>query len=162
MILSLSSYAQKGIAKEDSIAIKKMYNTSLLDGESYAWLDHLSNQIGPRLSGSLNAQKAVEWAEKELKEIGLDKVWLQSVMVPKWTRGVTEFAYIETEPGETTNVPICALGGSVPTSIGGVKAEIIEVQNFEDLRKLGTDKIEGKIVFYNRPMQADLISTFDL
>ncbi|WP_298544385.1 M20/M25/M40 family metallo-hydrolase [uncultured Aquimarina sp.] len=161
MFFSFISFSQVDTAKEDSTAIRNFYNTSLLKGKSYAWLDHLSNQIGARLSGSLNAQKAVEWAEKELKEVGVDKVWLQSVMVPKWTRGVTEFAYIETEPGETTNVPICALGGSVPTSIGGVKAEIVEVKGLEDLRKLGTSQIEGKIVFYNRPMQADLINTFE-
>ncbi len=158
-ILCLSGYAQNN-AKEDSTIIKKLYTTSLVNGKSYEWLDYLSNQIGGRLSGSINAQKAVEWGEKELKELGIDKVWLQSVMVPKWTRGVTEFAYIETEPGKTTNVPICALGGSVPTSIGGIKAPIIEVKGLEDLRKLGSDQIEGKIVFYNRPMQPDLIETF--
>ncbi len=158
-ILSLNCFAQNEI-KEDSILLKKIYDTSLLNGKSYAWLDHLSNQIGGRLSGSINAQKAVEWGEKELKELGIDKVWLQSVMVPKWTRGVTEFAFIETEPGKTTNVPICALGGSVPTPIGGIKAPIVEVQGLEDLRKLGSAEITGKIVFFNRPMQADLIETF--
>ncbi|GAA4277752.1 M20/M25/M40 family metallo-hydrolase [Aquimarina mytili] len=158
-ILSLNCLAQNEI-KEDSITLKKIYKTSLLNGKSYAWLDHLSNQIGARLSGSVNAQKAVEWGEKELKELGIDKVWLQSVMVPKWTRGVTEFAFIETEPGKTTNVPICALGGSVPTPIGGIKASIVEVQGIDDLKKLGSEKITGKIVFFNRPMQADLIETF--
>lgn len=158
-VLSLNSFAQNE-AKEDSIILKKIYDTSLLNGKSYAWLDYLSNQIGGRLSGSVNAQLAVEWGEKELKELGIDKVWLQPVMVPKWTRGVTEFAYIETEPGVTTNVPICALGGSVPTPIGGIKAPIIEVQGLEDLKQLGEEQIKGKIVFYNRPMQADLIQTF--
>ncbi len=160
IVISLNCFAQNN-AKEDSIAIKNIYNASLLEGKSYAWLDYLSNQIGARLSGSLNAQKAVEWTKGKLEEVGLDKVWLQSVMVPKWTRGVTEFAYIETEPGKTTNVPICALGGSIATPIGGVKAEMVEVQGIEDLRKLGTSQIEGKIVFFNRPMQADLINTFE-
>ncbi|WP_282086326.1 M20/M25/M40 family metallo-hydrolase [Aquimarina algiphila] len=158
-IVSLSSFAQNDV-KEDSIILKKIYDTSLLNGKSYSWLDYLSNQIGGRLSGSVNAQLAVEWGEKELKTLGIDKVWLQSVMVPKWTRGVTEFAYIETEPGVTTNVPICALGGSVPTPIGGIKASIIEVKGLEELSALGKEQIEGKLVFYNRPMQADLIETF--
>ncbi len=158
-IMSLNCFAQNTI-QEDSIMLKKIYDASLLNGKSYAWLDHLSNLIGGRLSGSINAQKAVEWGEKELKALGIDKVWLQSVMVPKWTRGVTEFAFIETEPGKTTNVPICALGGSVPTPIGGIKVPIIEVQGLEELKTLGTSKIEGKIVFFNRPMQADLIETF--
>ncbi len=158
-ILSLNSFAQNEV-KEDAVTLKKIYDTSLLDGKSYAWLDYLSNQIGGRLSGSVNAQLAVEWGERELKKLDLDKVWLQPVMVPKWTRGVTEFAYIETEPGITTNVPICALGGSVPTPIGGIKAPIVEVKGLEELKKLGTTQIEGKIVFFNRPMQADLIETF--
>jgi hypothetical protein len=31
---------------------------------------------------------------------------------------------------------------------------------FEDLEKLGRDKIKGKIIFYNRPMDATLLNTF--
>jgi len=37
---------------------------SLLNGKSYEWLDHLSNQIGGRLSGSFNAEQAVEYTKK--------------------------------------------------------------------------------------------------
>ncbi len=158
--ISIVSFAQGDFA-EDSVILKKIYTHSLVNGKSYQWLDYLSNQIGGRLSGSLNAQKAVEWSKKELEQLGIDKVWLQSVMVPKWTRGVTEFAYIESEPGITTDVPICALGGSVPTPIGGLKASVVEVKGLEDLKKLGAEIIKGKIVFFNRPMQADLIKTFE-
>ena len=82
-------------------------------------------------------------------------------MVPKWVRGAKEFAYIEEAPGNTTPVPICALGGSVATPSGGLKAEVVEVKNFDELAELGREKIEGKIVFYNRAMQADLIQTFN-
>ena len=42
----------------------------------------------------------------------------------------------------------------------GIRAEVIEVKDFEELKALGKEKIKGKIVFYNRPMQADLINTF--
>ncbi|WP_025742567.1 M20/M25/M40 family metallo-hydrolase [Aquimarina pacifica] len=157
--ISLNCFSQSDL-KNDSVILKKIYTNALVNGKSYEWLDYLSNQIGGRLSGSLNAQKAVEWGKKELEELGIDKVWLQSVMVPKWTRGVTEFAFIETAPGVTTNVPICALGGSVPTPIGGLKASLIEVKGLEDLKKLGAEQIKGKIVFFNRPMQPDLIETF--
>ena len=87
-------------------------------------------------------------------------MWLQPVLVPKWVRGPKEFALIETEPGVTFNVPITALGGSVATPSVGLKAEVVEVQNFEELAALGREKIDGKIVFFNRPMEADLISTF--
>ena len=140
--------------------LKKIYQTALLDGQSYPWLEHLSNQIGGRLSGSLNAQRAVEWGKEELDALGLDKVWLQPVMVPKWIRGTFEYANIETSPGNTINVPVCALGGSISTPLTGIRADVVEVQDFEELKVLGEEKVKGKIVFYNRPMQADLINTF--
>ena len=134
---------------------------SLLNGKSYDWLDHLSNEIGGRLSGSYNAQQAVDYTKAQLEELGLDKVWLQPVMVPKWTRGEREYAYVQTGPGETRNVNITALGGSIATAAGGTKAEVIEVQGLEQLEEYGKENIEGKIVFYNRPMQADKILTFE-
>ncbi|UGU15259.1 M20/M25/M40 family metallo-hydrolase [Sinomicrobium kalidii] len=146
---------------DDEKQLKAIYNTALLDARGYDWLEYLSNQIGGRLSGSLNAEMAVKYTKKQLDSLGLDKVWLQPVMVPKWVRGIPEVAYIETAPGKTTNVPVCALGGSVPTPAGGVKAQVVEVKGIDELKKLGREKIEGKIVFYNRPMQADLISTFE-
>ena len=144
----------------DAETIKSIYNNSLSNGKSYEWLDHLSNNIGGRLSGSLNAERAVYWTKSELEKIGLDKVWLQPVMVPKWVRGNPEFAYIETAPGRTTSVNICALGGSIATPATGLKAEVVEVKNFDDLKKLGKRNIQGKIVFYNRPMDETLIDTF--
>ncbi|RLD28890.1 MAG: peptidase M28 family protein [Bacteroidetes bacterium] len=147
-------------AQTDAEVIKKIYNTSLSNGKSYEWLDYLSNQIGGRLSGSLNAERAVEWTKEELEKLGLDKVWLQPVMVPKWVRGTPEFAFIETAPGETINVNICALGGSVATPALGIKANVIEVQSIEELKTLGKEKIEDKIVFFNRPMDETLINTF--
>jgi hypothetical protein len=96
-----------------------------------------------------------------LDKLGLDKVWLQPVMVPKWVRGAKEYAFIESEPGKTTTVNICALGGSVATPALGIKANVVEVHNFEELAVLGNENVEGKIVFFNRPMQADLIHTHE-
>lgn len=145
---------------EDEKQLKAIYDLALTEGKAYDWLNHLSNQIGGRLSGSVQAQLAVDYTKSQLDSLGLDRVWLQPVMVPKWVRGTPEFAFIETKPGLTTNVPICALGGSVATPDGGIKANIIEVQGIEDLEKLGRENIEGNIVFYNRPMEPTLISTF--
>lgn len=147
-------------AQSDQEVIKNIFDSSLSNGKSYEWLDYLSNQIGGRLSGSLNAERAVQWTKEELENVGLDKVWLQPVMVPKWVRGAPEFAYIESESGKTINVNICALGGSVATPAVGLKAKVIEVQGIEELATLGREKIEGKIVFFNRPMDETLINTF--
>jgi len=162
LILSvLNIQAQSSKQVEDSLTIRKIYDYNLLQGKSYKWLDHLSNEIGGRLSGSLNAQNAVEYTKKQLDSLGLDKVWLQPVMVPKWVRGGKEYSYVETAPGITRDLKITALGGSVATPNGGTKAQVIEVQGIEDLERYGEAGIRGKIVFFNRPMRADLINTFD-
>ena len=146
--------------EKDEAQIKAIYEAALTQGKSYDWLNHLSNQIGGRLSGSVEAELAVQYTKNQLDSLGLDRVWLQPVMVPKWVRGTPEFAYIENKPGITNNVPITALGGSVATPLGGIKAEVIEVQGIEELQALGKEKIAGKIVFFNRPMNPALISTF--
>lgn len=162
LCVSIFSISDVGFTQiSDTQQIRNLYTTSLTNGYSYQWLDHLSNNIGPRLSGSFNAELAVNYTKKMLDSLDLDKVWLQPVMVPKWTRGIKEFAYISFEPGNTTNVNICALGGSVATPAGGLKAQVVEVKGIEELEAIGEDKLNGKIVFFNRPMQADLIQTFE-
>jgi hypothetical protein len=141
--------------------IKKFYSSALVNGKCYEWLGHLSKQIGGRLSGSLNLERAILWAEQELSEIGLDSVWLQPVMVPKWVRGTFEYASIESSPGNSINVPICALGGSISTPFSGISANVIEVRSFEELDSLGFENVNNKIVFFNKAMPANLINTFD-
>lgn len=144
----------------DSLIIKQIYDTALTDGQSYKWLDHITNKIGARLSGSIGEERMIAYTEERLKELGLDKVWLQPVKVPKWTRGFKEYAYIETHRGQKMEVNILALGGSVATPSLGIKANVVEVQGIEELKTLGTEKLEGKIVFFNRPMDPTLIHTF--
>lgn len=146
--------------KEDATTIKQIFDTALTSGKAHDWLRFLSLQIGGRLSGSVEAEQAVEYTQSELEALGLDRVYLQPVMVPKWVRGAPEFAYIETTPGVTTTVPITALGGSIATSSMGLKAGVVEVKSLDELEQLGRAKIQGKIVFYNRPMEPTLINTF--
>jgi len=144
--------------KIDSTNIKHFFNTALTEGQSYEWLRDLTQNIGGRLSGSPEAQQAVEWGEKVMKEVGLDSVWLQPVMVPHWVRGEKEEAHY-TVNGKQTKVAICALGFSIATPKNGVTAEVVEVQSLDEAEELG-DKLKGKIVFFNRPFENRLINTF--
>ena len=157
LFIVFQSFAQV----EDEEQIRAIYTETLTQGKSYHWLNYLSNQIGGRLTGSIQAKQAINYTKKQMNSLELDRVWLQPVMVPKWVRGAPEFAYIETAPGVTTNVPICALGGSIATDSKGVKGNVIEVKELEELKKIGRKKIEGKIVFFNRPMNSSLINTFE-
>ena len=166
LIFSCVQKQEKGIIsdklsaeeKQDSANIKKLFDSALTEGKSYEWLRDLTQNIGGRLSGSLEAQKAVEWGEKLMKEVGLDSVWLQPVMVPHWVRGEKEIANYKVN-GIEKNVPICALGFSIATTSEGILAEVIELKSLEEAKALGS-KMKGKIVFFNRPFDNTLIQTF--
>jgi hypothetical protein len=160
IILSLT-FQMNGQSTSHEEQIKTIYNKALTEGKAYSWLDHLSNKIGGRLSGSLNAERAVKWGKDELESLGLDRVYLQEVMVPKWVRGTFEYASIITGPGMSMNVPVCALGGSISTPSSGLRAGVIEVKSFDELEALGEKIVKGKFIFFNRPMPADRINTFE-
>lgn len=143
----------------DEQMLKQIYKSALTDSKCYSWLDNLSNKIGSRLSGSIGAEKAVLYTKNELETLGLDKVYLQEVMVPKWVRGEKEVAYL-INGKKKISFPICALGMSVATPKEGLTANIIEVKSLEELKALGSDKVKGKIIFFNRPMNPEFVETF--
>lgn len=153
--------SQEKLSQEKSPDVKmleKIYQKALEEGVCHENLRYLCKEIGGRLSGSDEADKAVVWAKEVLEKMGM-KVTLQEVMVPHWVRGDKEEASIVTnETSEPIN--ICALGGSVGTPNKGIQTQIVEVQNFDDLKKLGKEKIKGKIVFFNRPMNPRNVNAF--
>ena len=131
--------------------IKKIQQAAFESDYAYRRLAHLSNNIGARLSGSAQAQQAVEYVAAELRKLGLE-VQLEKVMVPHWVRGaetadLTEFPGMA--PGTTQKVVLTALGGSVATPNDGVTAEVVVVNNFEELQALGRERVAGKIVLFN-------------
>ena len=144
----------------DSIAIKAMSNDILTRGKAYENLRYLCKQIGARLSGSPQAQKAVEATARMLKEAGADTVYLQPCMVPHWVRGEKEKGKILLDKNQSFDLHLCALGNSEGTGKKGLTAEVVEVNSFADLDKLGTAGVKGKIVFFNFPMDPTNIETF--
>ncbi len=162
-LATLSSFVffQSSFSQTDSTILKKIYNEEMLNGKAYSWLYDLTTKIGGRLSGSPEAAKAVEWAKKTMQEAGADSVWLQPVWVPHWVRGEKETGKIIDAKGNEQAVPITALGMSIATPKEGIKATIIEVHSFDELKKLGTEKIKGNIVFYNHPFDQTFVNTFD-
>lgn len=154
--LWLSAQAQS--YPKDSVMIRKIYDAALTQGTSYAHLYRLCKEAPARLSGSPNAQKAVEITYEMLRALNPDSVWLQPVMVPQWVRGDKAICYIV---NKKQKLNILALGGSVGTPENGITAEVIEVNSLKELETLGESKIRGKIVFFNRPMDPKIIDTFN-
>src|SRR6267142_2942030 len=131
--------------------IKKVQHAAFESDYAYHRLAHLANNIGPRLSGSAQAQAAVEYVAAELRQLGLE-VQLEKVMVPHWVRGEERAAltdYPSMAPNTTQKIVLTALGGSVATTSEGLTAEVLVVNNFDEFQALGRDRVAGKIVLFN-------------
>ena len=146
-------------AQNDSAFIRKIYDEALLRGRAHEDLRQLCKDIGARLSGSAEAQMAIEWSEKKMTEYGFDKVYLQEIKVPHWERGTKESAWIRTKTGKLIKLHLLALGGSIGTN-GILQGEVVEFKTIDELKKASEIQVKGKIVFLNQEMDAAQIQTF--
>jgi carboxypeptidase Q len=103
----------------------------------------------------------VQWAKKTLEGMNLDSVFLQECKVRHWVRGDVEEVIVNSGKKSEIRLNACAVGGSVGTGPEGIKSKVIEVYDFDELKKLGKDRIEGKIVFFNHPADPAVYYTFE-
>jgi carboxypeptidase Q len=177
VFLSFCSIAFSQSNKQDSLMFIKLYEEAMLRGKSYENLEILCNTVGHRLTGSPQAEKAVELTRKMLKEAKADSVFLQPVKVPHWVRGKKESARIILAIEDIKSInnsnaispatqkiiatEILALGGSIATPPDGLRGNVVEIKNLKEWDKIKKNQIEGKIVFFNQPMNPKTINTFD-
>ena len=138
--------------------LKQLQRAALENDYAYRQVAHLANNIGPRLSGSTQAAKAVEYVAAELKALGCE-VQLEKVMVPHWVRGEETAALVQFSgqaPNTTQKIVLCALGGSVATPKDGIEAEVLVVKNFDELKSMPHEKVAGKIVLFNYPFDKQM------
>ncbi len=138
--------------------MKRVQQTALASDYAYRITAHLTDNIGPRLAGSPQAQAAVEYIAAEMRKLGLE-VTLEKCAVSHWVRGVESGELVD-YPGQApkTNqkIVLTALGGSVATPAGGLTADLVVVNNFDELSALGREKVQGKIVLYNAKFDKQL------
>ena len=147
-------------AQESEKIVRAFFDEALTDRTAFKNLETLCKNYKGRITGSEQAEAAVEFTFQLMKEMNLDRVEKQPVQVPCWVRGEMERAHIQSGKKGIKEVSVTALGMSVGTGTNGLTAKVVEVQSFEELEKLGSKNIEGKIVFFNRPMDPTLINTF--
>ena len=129
-------------------AAARIIGAETVEGEAYRLLQHLTDRIGPRLTGSAGAEAAVAWTAARLRSYGL-QVRTEKVVVPHWVRGEEEAQIVSPSP---QRILVTALGGSDPTPAEGVTAEVVESVGLEGLAALGSSGVRGKIVLFNGPM----------
>lgn len=144
-----------GASGDDNPSLKadliRLRDAALADDYAYRQLAHLTDNIGARPEGSPQAQAAVEYVADELRNLGLE-VRLEECKVPHWLRGAETAELVQfpgQAPGAVQKIVVTALGGNVPTPPEGITAEVVVVNNFDELKSLGREKVAGKIVLFN-------------
>jgi len=146
--------------KNDSVVLHNIFTEALTNYTAYDNLRYLCKNIGGRIGGSPQSLKAADWTKKVLAENGADTVYILEHMVRNWKRGGQETGKVTKSVSGKYNLAVCALGGAIGTGAKGIKSQVVEVKNFDELKKLGKDKISGKIVFFNRAADPSTYSTF--
>ncbi len=139
-------------------ALVRVQKAALSSDYAFERTRFLSYNIGARLSGSPQAQRAVEYVAEEMKKLGLE-VQLQEISVPHWVRGEEKGELVEWNlmtAGTTQKIVLTTLGGSVATPESGITAEIIVVNDYDELEKLGPERVKGKIVLFNVKFDSQL------
>jgi carboxypeptidase Q len=143
---------------EQIAAMARLRDAAMHDDYALQELRHLTDNIGPRISGSPQAQAAVEYVAAEMRALGAE-VQLEKVNVPHWVRGA-ETAELVGWPGQTAGtsqkIVLTALGGSGATPADGLQAEVLVVNSFEELQKLPADSARGKILLFNEHFDKQL------
>ena len=125
----------------------KIISKSLTDSTAYNRLGYMCDTFGPRLSGSKNLENAINWILKEMKSDGFENVRGEKVAVPTWIRGKESATLLSPFKKELS---MLGLGGSIATPRGGLKAEVIVVNDWDELESR-SNEVPGKIVLFNAP-----------
>lgn len=159
LFLSLIPLAGAG-QDEDSLVISSIFKEALTSREAYENLSYLCKECKGRIAGTPEAAKAIEFTRQVMLDMDLDSVYLQKLMVKRWVRGQAEHCRISSAMFGSEDLAVTGLGLSVGTSDVGLTAGVIQVNGIEDLERIGTEAIKGKIVFFNKRMDPYLINTF--
>ncbi len=131
--------------------LARVKSAALEDDYAYQQVAHLTENIGPRPSGSPQAKAAADYVADQMRRLGLE-VQLEEVKVPHWVRGAESGELLEypgQAPGTLQRIVLTALGGSTSTGADGLIADVVVVSDFDELSKLGRDKVAGRIVLFN-------------
>ena len=143
---------------EQMATMDRLRDAAINDPYALNQLRHLTDNIGPRLSGSPQAQQAVDYVADQMRALGAE-VTLEKTSVPHWVRGA-ETAELTTWPGQTPGttqkVVLTALGGSVATPADGLTAQVVVVDSWAALKALPPDAVKGKIILFNKKFDKQL------
>ena len=153
MVAVVSLFAACAHAAAPEVTAELSASASLLAGEayangqSYALLTTLSDELGPRLSGSANYERAVRWAVDRFHAMGIASVHLEPVVLKHgWQRGSAHAVLLGAVPRV---LHVAAYGWTPPTAKGGLRAPVVALRDITDAG-VTASHVAGAIVLIDR------------
>jgi carboxypeptidase Q len=147
VLIGPRSLAAQRLADEYREAADRIIDAATADHAAYARLTELVERFGPRVSGSVALERAIDWTLDEMMSDGLDNPHGDPVLVPHWVRGEESLEMLLPWGRE---LPMLGLGFSVATPPGGIRAEVLVVNGFDELEQRA-EEAHGRIVLFNVP-----------
>jgi hypothetical protein len=139
-----------------SDAAPRIIGEVFANGRQLAYVSNLSDEIGSRLTGSAGARRAEEWAEGEMKRLGLSNIRREPYrMGASWERGAASASLLS----DGIQRPLAVASYTwTPGTNGAVEGEVVDVGagKPEDVRRVAA-QLKGRVALVV-PEGADLDS----
>jgi carboxypeptidase Q len=151
LLAAATSLGAQTVTDRQHADANRLIDAALSDSSAYHRLATLTDEFGPRLSGSKNLEDAIDWILAQMKSDGLANVRGEAAMVPHWVRGEESATLVSPR---RTALHMIGLGNSVGTPAAGITAPVLVVGSFEELARRASEA-KGKIVLFDHPFPAD-------
>jgi hypothetical protein len=140
---TLNATASELLSDQQRANAKSLISQAFESDLAYSIVESLTTEIGPRMAGSEAEARARKWGQDLGQELGFDRVSVEEFKMPFWDRGDLSISLSKPYAQELYGT---ALGGGA-ASKGSMKSEVVYFRSIEDLKKVTTNQIRGKIAF---------------
>src|SRR2546423_6916203 len=126
-------------------ALTKIAGEGMVNSHAFEFLTELSDNVGARVTGTPQAQKAIDWGIAKMRSIGLENVHAEKWQLWRgWTRGSAEAELLSPVRHK---LHVDAMGWTGSTSASGAEGEIVAANMFDlDQETKNVSRLKGKIV----------------
>jgi|AntRauTorcE11898_2_1112593.scaffolds.fasta_scaffold13600_2 Zn-dependent M28 family amino/carboxypeptidase len=149
MILAAGTGAASLIPDDVRTEAEGLRDRALEMNASYAIVESLTTEVGPRLAGTEAEARARDWSVAKLEELGFEDVRVETFEMPTWVRGEETARIVSPYPQP---LRVTALGNSGSTGPDGMTAQIVYFETLDALERLGENALDGKVAFVDHAM----------
>ncbi|HEY4818917.1 MAG TPA: M28 family peptidase [Candidatus Acidoferrum sp.] len=126
-------------------ALTKIAGEGMMNSHAFEYLTELSDNVGARVTGTPEGQKAIDWGIAKMRGIGLENVHAEKWQLWRgWKRGSADAELLSPTRHK---LHVDAMGWTGSTAESGVEGEIVPVNLFNiDQEMKDLSRLKGKVL----------------